>query len=275
MKKKTEPYDVIVIGGGAAGMMAAAMAGSRGRRVLLLEKNDTLGAKLLISGGGRCNVTNAEPDTRVLLSRYGDNDKFLFTPFAQFGVREALEFFHTRGMETKVENEGRVFPKSNSAQSVWDVLVDELTAHGVVVRSHAVAQKLETAAGMVTGVALQDGTVCTAASYILATGGASRPETGSTGDGFRMLKAIGHTIIPPDPSLVPVAVADAWVKELSGVALDDVRVSVLLDDEKQFSKKGRILFTHVGLSGPTILNMSKRIGELISYGTVTIALDLV
>src|SRR5680860_530333 len=126
-------WDVIVIGGGPAGMMAAGRAAARGAKVLLIEKNDTLGKKLLITGGGRCNVTNAEPDTRELLAKFKGNDKFLFSAFSQWSVAETLEFFHARGLETKVEAEGRIFPVSNSARSVWNVLVTHLQTTGVTI----------------------------------------------------------------------------------------------------------------------------------------------
>lgn len=271
-KVAAKTYDVIVIGGGPAGMMAAGRAAGRGLSVLLLEKNDSLGKKLLITGGGRCNVTNAEFDDRALLAKYKGSDKFLFSAFAQHSVKESLEFFHSRGMETKVEAEKRAFPVSNSAKSVWTVLVAELKKHNVAVRSNAKATGLVTSkAGHIEAVRLSGGEELRARSFILATGGISHPETGSTGDGFKWLKKIGHKVAEPTASLVPIVVKDRWVKQLSGFSLQNSKVTIV---ESKEVKKGKILFTHFGLSGPAVLNMSNEIGELLKHGEVALSLDL-
>ncbi len=274
-KKNDAVWDVVVIGGGPAGMMAAGRAAARGRRVLLLEKNPTLGKKLLITGGGRCNVTNNTPETRTMLARYKGNNKFLLSPFAQFGVGETLTFFHTHGMATKEEAEGRVFPASNSARSVLDVLLSYMKTSGVAIQTSA----------SVTGlsrdpenddirIALKNTKYIVARSCIVATGGTSRPETGSTGEGFVWLKNLGHTIIENNLALVPVVLRDAWAKKLGGLTLNDIKLTLFQNGQKQGMEKGKLLFTHFGVSGPTILNMSSRIGELIQYGEVMIALDL-
>lgn len=277
-------WDVIVVGGGPAGMMAAGKAaegekenGAAPIKVLLIEKNDSLGKKLLITGGGRCNVTNAELDTRKLLEKFKDNAKFLFSAFSEWSVKETLDFFHMRQMDTKIEKELRVFPASNSAQSVWDVLVEYLHKGGVSVLPHSpvTAIVLSDDKKEVEGVKLKNGDIIRGKSVIIATGGTSRPETGSTGDGYKWLKQIGHTVIEPTPSLVPLAVKDEWTKRLAGVSLTDIKLTTFQNGEKQDMKKGKILFTHVGVSGPTILNMSKDIGELLKYGDVTLSLDLI
>ena len=273
-------YDVAVIGGGPAGMMAAGRAAACGARVVLLEKNATLGKKLLITGGGRSNVTNAEFDRNVFLAHFKENAKFLFSSFSQFNVEQTLQFFHTRGMPTKVEAEKRVFPLSDSAQSVRDVLVAYMAEGSVTVRSQAPVTGFVTKNNALAGVALVDGTVIEAKRYILATGGKSRPETGSTGDGFVWLADIGHTIVEPAAALTPVAIREEWVHTLSGVSLTDVKLTVFQRNKKQASKKacpprrGKMLFTHFGISGPLVLNMSQDIGELLQYGEVEIALDL-
>jgi predicted Rossmann fold flavoprotein len=267
-------FDTIVIGGGPAGMMAAGRAAELGARVLLIEKNETLGKKLLITGGGRCNVTNAEFDNRKFLDKFKDQGKFLFSAFSEWNVQNTLDFFHKRVMPTKVENELRVFPVSNKAQSVWDVLVTYLKSGKVTVLSHSPVGEILFEEGSVTGVKLKNKEVIKAHSIILATGGTSRPETGSTGDGFIWLKKLGHTVIIPEPSLVPIAIKDAWVKKIAGVSLKEIKITTFQNGEKQDSLKGKILFTHVGVSGPTILNMSKDIGELLKYGEVVISLDL-
>ncbi len=271
-------YDVAVIGGGPAGMMAAGRAAERGLKVILLEKNDTLGKKLLITGGGRCNVTNAEMDTRALLAKFKDSDKYLFSAFAQYGVKDALEFFHTRNMPTKIEAEKRVFPTSNKAQSVWDVLVDYMKTGAVTVRSDAPVTGFVTKEGKVSALKLKDGSLIHAKSFVLATGGKSHPETGSTGDGFAWLKELGHSVSEPRAALVPVKVSDEWVKKLSGFSLPTAKITLFQNDTKvpgkQSVMKGKVLFTHFGLSGPAVLNMSSEIDDLLKYGDVVLSLDL-
>lgn len=267
-------WDVIVVGGGPAGMMAASTAAKNGATVILIEKNEKLGKKLLITGGGRCNVTNSEFDDRKFLEKFKEAGKFLFSAFSQWSVKETLEFFHTNGMETKVEKELRTFPISNSAQSVWDVLVENLKKHNVTVLSNSPVVDIVIENKKVTGVKLKNKKVISGKSIIIATGGISRPETGSTGDAYKWLKDIGHTVIEPTPSLVPVALKDTWVNRLAGVSLTDIKLTTFQNDEKQDVVKGKILFTHVGISGPTVLNMSKDIGELLKYGDVVLSLDL-
>lgn len=280
-------WDIIIIGGGPAGMMAAGRAAEVARQqgckleILLLEKNNTLGKKLLTTGGGRCNVTNAEPDTRVFMDKYGSGAKFLFSAFAQHDVAKSLEFFHTHNMTTKIEAENRVFPTSNRAQSVWDVLVEHMRTGEVTVRSDAAVTGLvQTTPGKIDAVKLKGsgggvgGETIHGKNFIIATGGKSHPETGSTGEAFTWLAKAGHTIIEPTAALVPVTVADSWVKALSGISLPKAKITIYHDGEKQSVKKGKVLFTHFGLSGPAILNMSAEIGELLEYGQVMLSLDL-
>jgi len=266
-------YDVIIIGGGPAGMMAAGRAAECGARVALLEKNTSLGAKLLITGGGRSNVTNAEFDQHVFLRKFGVAGKFLYSPLSQFGVQNTLDFFHVHGMPTKVEAEKRVFPVSDSAQSVWDALVSYMRKENVTILTDMEVLGLETAHGRVSGARMKNGSLMEARSFILATGGQSRPETGSTGDGFRWLRSIGHTIVAPRPALVPVTVRESWISTLSGVSFQDVKLSYFQKDKKIESRRGKLLFTHVGLSGPLVLNMSRNIAEFLEYGDVTVSLD--
>jgi predicted Rossmann fold flavoprotein len=267
-------WDVVVIGGGASGMMSAGVAGSLGKKVLLLEKNESLGKKLLITGGGRCNVTNAEEDLRILLSKFKDSDKFLFSAFSQFSNKDTLEFFNSKGMETKVEALGRVFPTTNKAQTVWDVLLNYLKENKVTISSNSEVSKINVENGKVVSVTLKNKKEIHGNSFILATGGMSRPETGSTGDGFKWLKDIGHNVVEPTASLVPIKIKTEWVTKLQGISVDDVKITLLQNDEKQSVKRGKILFTHFGLSGPTILNTSSEIAELLKYGEVFLSLDL-
>jgi predicted Rossmann fold flavoprotein len=269
-------WDVVVVGGGPAGMMAAISASQKGAKVMLIEKNTTLGKKLLITGGGRCNVTNAEFDDRKLLAKFRGQGKFLFSSFDKWNVEKSLEFFHTRNMPTKIENEKRVFPISDSAQSVWDVLVTEMHKNKVTILSDSPVTGiiLSDDKKSAVGVTLKNKTQVLGKSVIIATGGTSRPETGSTGDGYKWLAKIGHTISEPTASLVPIAVKDKWVKALAGVSLKDIKISLFQNDALQEKVLGKVLFTHVGVSGPTILNMSKSIGELLKYGAVVISLDI-
>lgn len=275
-----EIWDVVVIGGGPAGMMSAgrvaeiAQKSGKDFRVLLLEKNSSLGVKLLITGGGRCNVTNAQFDVRKFLEKYKESDKFLFSAFSQFSVKDTLEFFNSRGMPTKIEAENRVFPTSNDAQSVQDVLTGYMKAGGVEIRTNATVVGFEKTGDMIVAVKLENGEKILSKKFVLATGGTGRPETGSTGDGFSWLKEIGHTTIPSNASLVPISLKDKWVKKVQGVTLKDIKLTTFQNNQKQESKKGKILFTHFGISGPTVLNMSKDIGELLKYGEVEIRLDL-
>jgi len=255
-------------------MMAAGRAGERGREVLLLEKNKTLGKKLLITGGGRSNITNNKTEIRTMLAKYKGNDQFLFSAFSQFSVKDTLEFFNKRGMPTKEENEGRVFPTSNKAQSVFDVLVDYMKEEKVVVQTGSPVSGISKNKEGYFSIKIKDREEVLAKSVILATGGTSRPETGSTGEGFEWLKKLGHTVVDNDVALVPVALKDVWAKKLGGVTLSDTKLTTYQNGEKQEVHKGKLLFTHFGISGPTVLNMSRHIGELLQYGEVEILLDL-
>jgi predicted Rossmann fold flavoprotein len=277
MKQKTTEtiWDVIVVGGGPAGMLAAGRAAERGHKVLLLEKNHGVGKKLLITGGGRCNVTNHKPDPRALLPKYKGAEPFLYSAFSQFGVEDTIKFFARHKLQLVEENEGRMFPVTHKARSVWDVLVAYCAKQGVVVETSAavsgIAKDRESGLMQVT---LANNTKMHAKSCIIATGGTSRPETGSTGEGFAWLRALGHTVAPNNASLVPLALHDAWAHTIAGVTLADIKLTAYQDGVKQQMQKGKILFTHVGISGPTVLNMSKDVGELLQYGDVVIMLDL-
>jgi predicted Rossmann fold flavoprotein len=280
MEEKEKIWDVAVIGGGPAGMMAALTAAKRGKKVVLIEKNDSLGKKLLITGGGRCNVTNAEFDHKKLLSKFKDAEQFLFSAFSQWDVQHTLDFFHSRNLDTKIENEKRVFPITEKAQSVWNVLVEELKKQDVSIVSNAPVKKINIENNKVTSVSILFGNKepqeIKARSYVIATGGTSRPETGSTGDGFKWLKDLGHTVNNPDPSLVPLSIKDTWTKKLQGITLTGIKLTTFQNNTKQEASKkdGKILFTHFGVTGPTVLNMSKDIGELLKYGEVQLSIDL-
>ena len=210
-----------------------------------------------------------------MLSHYTGSDQFLFSAFAQCTVQDTIAFFNDRGMKTKEEAEGRMFPVSDKAQSVLDVLTRYIKEGGVQVQTSAVVADI--AVDVKTKhirVRSDDATEIVGRACVVATGGVSRPETGSTGDGFVWLKTLGHTIADTSSSLVPVALKDAWAKKLSGVTLTDIKLTVFQNGKKQSMKKGKLLFTHFGVSGPTVFNMSKVIGELLEQGDVMLALDL-
>ncbi len=267
-----DTYDVIVICGGPAGMTAAGRAGERGLRVLLLEKNKILGKKLSITGGGRCNITNAEHDLRIFLSNYGNAEKFLYSPFTQFGVEETIQFFKNGGLDIIVENRKRAFPKTQKATDVTTFLKAYMAKHGVIVRTNTAVEGFSHSREGVTGVVTNVGTY-TAKSFIIACGGMSHTETGSTGEGIMWLKDIGHTVHTSNPNLVPVKVRDAWVKKLSGVVLHNVRITCTQGSEK-YTQTGDILCTHFGLSGPVILNSAYRIQKMLCSGLVDATIDL-
>lgn len=267
-----DQYDVIVVGGGPAGMMAAVRAAERGRRVLVLEKNKLLGKKLAMTGGGRCNIMNAEEDVHRLLEHYGEAAKFLYSPFAQFGVTETHTFFASQGLPLVTQARQRVFPKSERAVDVVKLFERLLSSRGVEVRTGVPVKRILWSKKTITGVEVGH-EVLIGESYIVATGGVSHPETGSTGDGFHWLQNSGHDVRQPTPTIVPLAVADAWVKSLAGIALDDVKVTFAVDGQRQFAVKGRVLCTHFGLSGPTILNAAGKVADLLHDGVVTATID--
>jgi len=273
MKKLPTDGDVLVIGGGPAGMMAAATAAAGGARVVLLEKNLVLGKKLLISGGGRCNVTNHKPVVREMLSKYKAEGKFLFSTFMQHGVAQTIEWFADRDVPFVEENEGRLFPSTEKAETIKQALVAELTAQAVTVRPQSVVTAI-TVTGKQFVVTLADGSTVAAPACVVATGGIARPETGSTGEGFDWLKSLGHTIVPNSYALVPLALKTLWTKSLSGITIPDCQLTINTDGKKHNAARGKLLFTHVGITGPTILNMSKTVGELLQYSSVMITVDL-
>ena len=265
--------DVAVIGGGPAGMMAAVHAASAGASVVLLEKNSGLGKKLLITGGGRCNITNNKPVVREMLSAYKSEGKYLFSTFMQHGVAQTLEWFAQRGVTTVEENEGRLFPHTLSAATVQTALVQALADANVLVVKGAVVTAVEKV-GDDFKISLQGAPAVTARRCIIATGGTSRPETGSTGEGFAWLEALGHTIVPSSLALVPLTLKSNWTSILSGLTIPDCRLTLYADGVKDSAHNGKLLFTHVGITGPTVLNMSKTVGDLLEYAEVVITLDL-
>lgn len=273
INKKEKIWNVIVIGGGASGLMSAVIASSRGLSVLLIDKNAHLGEKLKITGGGRCNITNNEPDYHKFMSVYGKEASFLHSPFSVFGVKETFNFFESKGLPLVEEARYRVFPSSQKATDVVAFFERELKKNGVKIENNCAVSKLVSQSKKIVEIKTSKGNF-KANSFILATGGLSHPETGSTGDGFNFLRDLGHSVSDPTPDIVPIEVKEDWPKELAGTSLSFMKITFFLDGQKQFSKKGKILFTHFGLSGPLILNSAKLIKPLLEKGKVTVLIDL-
>jgi predicted Rossmann fold flavoprotein len=258
-----EIFDVVVIGGGAAGMLAAGSAAERGARVLLLERNARLGRKLGITGDGRCNLTNTD-ERDAFIRSFGANGKFLYRAFASFSNHDLIAFLNEQGVATKEEKGGRIFPASDRAESVVGALERYLKRHGVAVRLNSRAERIivDAASRTIVGVTIKDReTIIGTKNVILATGGLSYPATGSTGDGYSMAKALGHSIVPPRPALVPLETVEALAKDLQGVSLAGVAVTVVSGRKKIASESGDLIFTHYGISGPVVLSLSGIIVE--------------
>lgn len=264
---------VVVIGGGPAGIMAACKASEQGNDVTLVEKNDRLGKKILISGKGRCNITNST-DIEGLIENTPGNGNFLYSAFYTFSNADLIELLNRYGLETKVERGGRVFPVSDRAKDVVDTLQKYLKDTGVKVLLNAPVAEIITSDGYVKGVKLKDGRKIDCDSVVLSTGGASYPGTGSTGDGYKIAKKLGHEVVKLRPSLVPLIVSEKWIGELQGLSLKNVAVTLVNEKGKKiYTDFGEMLFTHYGVSGPIILSSSRHILDYDFKG-VTLVIDL-
>ncbi|KKQ21200.1 MAG: HI0933 family flavoprotein [Parcubacteria group bacterium GW2011_GWA2_37_10] len=234
MAKEDTKFDVAVIGGGPAGIMAAIQAASpeHGRRVVLIEKNSSLAKKLLLSGGGRCNLSNAEFNLRKIIMGY-NNGEFLFHAFSVFGPKKIIEFFEKIGVKTKTEKNKKIFPVNNNAEEVLEALKIYLDKNNVTVLFSSEVK-----------------------------------------DVIKKGKKLGHTIIKPMPALAPIKLKEKWVANLQGISLKDVKINVLYNGKKQFSESGEIIFTHFGISGPSVLDISSRVGKLLEKKGIKISFDL-
>ena len=263
---------VIVVGGGAAGMMAAITAARNGTRVTLVERNEKMGRKLYITGKGRCNVTN-HTDARGVLEHIPHGSRFLFSAMDRFPPEATMAFFTELGVPLKTERGDRVFPTSDRSADVIDALVREMK-HQKVSTVHGRASHIQTEDGHVTGVILEDGRQFAAQTVILATGGASYPATGSTGDGYRLASELGHTVTDLQGSLVPLEAKGEDCPRMQGLALKNVRIKVVNQKKKvAYEGFGELLFTHFGLSGPLILSASAHLTKL-DKNQYTVIIDL-
>lgn len=273
MRDRHGAYDIAVIGGGPAGMMAAGRAAELGRSVILVEKNRQLGVKLLITGKGRCNIAQAEFDHHQLVEQFGRPGRFLLPSLTAFGVQNVLEFFDVRGVKTKVERGKRVFPVSDRARDVRDALAGYLVQGRVKVQLNTEVTGFSAEGDQITGINTSQGRIF-ANQYILCSGGCSYPATGSNGQGFHWLRELGHNVTPLKPALVPVRVKEGWVKEVQGLSLKNVRISLYQQGYQKDQRFGEALFTHFGLSGPIVLDISKKVGEILPHGEVKLYIDL-
>lgn len=268
-------FDVIVIGGGPAGMMAAITAAMNGSQVALFEKNKRLGKKLLMTGGGRCNVTNNRP-VEDLITHIPGNGRFLYSTFSQFDNQDVMNFFSERGVALKEEDHGRIFPVSDKSATIVNTLKDELEKLNVCLHFKEPVEKIITDGSSIQGVRTAEGDY-SAKSVVVTTGGITYPSTGSQGDGYRFAKSVGHHVTPLYPTESPIYLIDSFVAEktLQGLALQDVKLSVLDEKNKTVtSHEMDLLFTHFGISGPAALRCSSFVNQLLrSQKTVTLTLD--
>lgn len=270
--------DLIVVGGGAAGVMAALVAAKKGAAVVLIEKNKSLGRKLAITGGGRCNLTN-QADIGELIKNTPGNGRFLYSAFQRFGPEDVIRLFEDElGVKLKVERGRRVFPVSDQAQEVVAAIGRELQRLRVTVLTSTKVTSLmiDEAEKRVTGVRCENEKEIQAPAVIIATGGLAYPGTGSTGDGLLWAKAVGHTLVPCFPSLVPLVTREEWPKQLEGLSLTNVNLTVWQDQKKLTAEFGEMLFTSFGVSGPIVLSVSRLVAPLVAQepGSVILKIDL-
>jgi len=266
-----ESWNAVVVGAGAAGLVAAVSAAERGRRTLLVEKNGRPGVKILMSGGTRCNITQAT-DNRGIVAAYGPPGKFLYSALAALSVSETIAMFEAEGVPTKVEETGKVFPVSNKASHVLGALLHRCERSGATL---AVGEPVVEFARQAERFRLvTPRRTLVADRVILTTGGQSYPGSGTTGDGYRFAAELGHTIVPPRPALVPLTTTAPWVLDLRGVTLPDVTVRIMDDGRALANRRSSLLFAHFGLTGPAALDVSRAVSGHSKPGTLRAEIDL-
>lgn len=266
-----ERYDTLIIGGGPAGLMAAIRAASLGQKTAILEKNPSVGEKLLLSGRGRCNFTNAESDIDSFISRYGENGKFLYSAFSKFGPLRTREYFSSIGVKFVEERGKRIFPKEGGSQRVLDSLLMQCKKFHVSIIRNTPAKSFRVRNGKIEYV-ITGSDELHADKYILATGGKSYPRTGSTGDGYTFAQQAGHTITELFPALVPIRTRETWPKLASGCNLRNIRLHVILDGKEIDDRFGEMEFTNFGISGPIVMELSSHVPDW--HGELIFSLDL-
>ena len=263
---------VLVVGAGAAGMFAAIAAAYNGNEVHLFEKNEKLGKKIFITGKGRCNITNAS-DMETLFASVLRNPKFLYSSFYGFTNQDAIEFFERIGVATKVERGNRIFPVSDHSSDVIGAMTKELKNLGVQIHLHTAVKRI-VGEGAFEYLELADGKKMYADACIVATGGLSYQTTGSTGDGYRFAKEMGHKVTDIKPALVPLVTEEDDAKELQGLSLRNVKATIFEGKKTLYEDFGEMLFTHYGVSGPLMLSASSYVGDKLGKGPLTLSIDL-
>ncbi len=265
--------DVIVIGAGAAGMLAAGTAAERGKKVILIERNEKPGRKLMITGKGRCNLTNNRQTVDELISNVPENGRFLYGAFSKYMPCDVMDFFESRGVPLKTERGQRVFPVSDRAADIVDCLSSYARGKAQIINARVKELIIEDA--LIKGVITYGGERVDAPAVIVATGGLSYPATGSTGDGYEIAKQAGHTVVPPVPSLVPLEIHEGFCSSLSGLSLRNIAIKVTdtAKGKTVYEDFGEMLFTHFGVSGPVILSASAHMKNP-EKGRYTVSIDL-
>ncbi len=264
---------VVVIGGGAAGLLAGIAAAQNGAETIILEKMRRPGKKILITGKGRCNITNS-CDLQEIIKNIPGNGRFLNSALRRFTNQDIVQLLEDNGLPTKVERGGRVFPVSDKAVDVVDTLVKIFKDNGGTLITDCRVKSIEVAGGKVTGVATADGQKFAADAVILAAGGSSYPGTGSDGSGVKLAKAAGHTIVPLKPSLVPLESDSPYIADLQGLSLRNIQGTMYADGKKIGAEFGEMLFTHFGVSGPIILSLSKCVADAFAQGAQEVELHI-
>ena len=264
---------VLIVGGGAAGMMAGVHAARNDHEVHILEKNEKLGKKLYITGKGRCNVTN-NCDTEELFPAVMQNPKFLYSAFYSWNSQDVMAFFEELGVPLKVERGGRVFPESDHSSDIIRGLERALKKAGAKIHLHTEVKEIKEENGTVTGVVLKDGNFLSGDSVIVATGGFSYQATGSTGDGYRFARELGHKVTEIEPSLVPLHTKEDYIPRLQGLSLKNVALTVKCGKKTIYQDFGEMMFTHFGVTGPMILSASAHVGRWLKKGECRGYLDL-
>lgn len=254
--------DVIVIGAGASGLICAGVSAQQGQNVLLLERKTRPAIKLSITGKGRCNVTNSA-DLKEFVAEFGNNGKFLYSAFSKFFNTDTINFFEELGVSCRLERGGRYFPQSNDAHDIVNALIKFVKKNNVKIITNSYVQKFVCENKRIKSVLLNDGTSYSAKKFVLATGGKSYPLTGSDGNGYNLAQSLGHTIIKPQPALVPLVSNDQYLKQLNKLKLKNIEISVIANDKIIEKLFGEIEFTIFGLTGPLILTVSSQVFTLL------------